>query len=101
MGLGRGYRREGCGHGETGWGLRQGAFYKGRGLRWAWAAGGVAYMGGVGERGAWLGKMGVSSDPTPISSRCRNDEKTAADYKIQGGSVLHLVLALRGGGAGR
>ena len=28
---------------------------------------------------------------------CRNDEKTAADYKIQGGSVLHLVLALRGG----
>jgi hypothetical protein len=29
---------------------------------------------------------------------CRNDEKTAADYKILGGSVLHLVLALRGGG---
>ena len=28
----------------------------------------------------------------------RNDDKTAADYKIQGGSVLHLVLALRGGG---
>ena len=27
----------------------------------------------------------------------RNDEKTASDYKIQGGSVLHLVLALRGG----
>ena len=27
----------------------------------------------------------------------RNDDKTAADYKIQGGSVLHLVLALRGG----
>merc|ERR1719225_2424032 len=26
-----------------------------------------------------------------------NDEKTAADYKVQGGSVLHLVLALRGG----
>merc|ERR1712223_1152499 len=25
-----------------------------------------------------------------------NDEKTAADYKVQGGSVLHLVLALRG-----
>jgi ubiquitin-like protein Nedd8 len=24
-----------------------------------------------------------------------NDEKTAADYKVQGGSVLHLVLALR------
>ena len=28
---------------------------------------------------------------------CRNDEKTAADYKVTGGSVLHLVLALRGG----
>merc|ERR1711990_950045 len=26
-----------------------------------------------------------------------NDEKIAADYKVQGGSVLHLVLALRGG----
>lgn len=35
------------------------------------------------------------------SGKQMNDEKTAADYKIQGGSVLHLVLALRGGGAGR
>ena len=26
-----------------------------------------------------------------------NDEKSASDYKIEGGSVLHLVLALRGG----
>ena len=26
-----------------------------------------------------------------------NDEKTASDYKVSGGSVLHLVLALRGG----
>lgn len=34
-----------------------------------------------------------SVSPLPL----RNDEKTAADYKIQGGSVLHLVLALRGG----
>ncbi|GAM22387.1 hypothetical protein SAMD00019534_055620 [Acytostelium subglobosum LB1] len=25
------------------------------------------------------------------------DEKTAKDYSIEGGSVLHLVLALRGG----
>jgi len=25
------------------------------------------------------------------------DEKTAADYNIEAGSVLHLVLALRGG----
>jgi len=27
-----------------------------------------------------------------------NDDKTATDYGIEGGSVLHLVLALRGGG---
>ncbi|KAA8494178.1 Nedd8 [Porphyridium purpureum] len=27
------------------------------------------------------------------------DEKTANDYNIEGGSVLHLVIALRGGGA--
>ncbi|KAK6730191.1 hypothetical protein RB195_006948 [Necator americanus] len=26
-----------------------------------------------------------------------NDDKTATDYKVAGGSVLHLVLALRGG----
>ena len=25
------------------------------------------------------------------------DDKTAADYGVEGGSVLHLVLALRGG----
>ncbi|CAG8450812.1 13530_t:CDS:2 [Ambispora gerdemannii] len=25
------------------------------------------------------------------------DEKTASEYSIEGGSVLHLVLALRGG----
>ncbi|KAJ1518007.1 hypothetical protein HMI55_004033 [Coelomomyces lativittatus] len=27
----------------------------------------------------------------------RSDEKTIGDYNISGGSVLHLVLALRGG----
>jgi len=27
----------------------------------------------------------------------RNDDKTAQEYGIEGGSVLHLVLALRGG----
>uniref|UniRef100_A0A2K5LDT4 Ubiquitin-like protein NEDD8 n=1 Tax=Cercocebus atys TaxID=9531 RepID=A0A2K5LDT4_CERAT len=32
------------------------------------------------------------------SGKQMNDEKTAADYKILAGSVLHLVLALRGGG---
>nr|XP_035144284.1 NEDD8-like [Callithrix jacchus] len=32
------------------------------------------------------------------SGKQMNDEKTTADYKILGGSVLHLMLALRGGG---
>ncbi|XP_054011034.1 NEDD8 [Hylaeus anthracinus] len=32
-----------------------------------------------------------------FSGKQMNDEKTAHDYKVQGGSVLHLVLALRGG----
>lgn len=27
----------------------------------------------------------------------RNDEKTAAEYQLEGGATLHLVLALRGG----
>ncbi|XP_006870749.1 PREDICTED: NEDD8-like [Chrysochloris asiatica] len=31
------------------------------------------------------------------SGKHMNDEKTAADYKILGSSVFHLVLALRGG----
>jgi hypothetical protein len=31
------------------------------------------------------------------SSSCRNDDKFASEYNIEGGSVLHLVLALRGG----
>ncbi|RZF37539.1 hypothetical protein LSTR_LSTR008577 [Laodelphax striatellus] len=29
-----------------------------------------------------------------FSGKQMNDEKTAQDYKVQGGSVLHLVLAL-------
>lgn len=41
-----------------------------------------------------------------VSNLCRliyagkqlGDDKTAKDYNIEGGSVLHLVLALRGGG---
>jgi hypothetical protein len=37
--------------------------------------------------------------PVVASTHCpfRNDGKTAEDYKVLGGSVLHLVLALRGG----
>ncbi|NWT23598.1 NEDD8 protein, partial [Cardinalis cardinalis] len=49
---------------------------------------GVTSQQGVTQRGRGLFYKGVWS---------KNDEKTAADYKIQGGSVLHLVLALRGG----
>jgi hypothetical protein len=29
-----------------------------------------------------------------------NDDKMAKEYNIEGGSVLHLVLALRGGSSG-
>lgn len=32
-----------------------------------------------------------------FSGKQMNDDKTVSEYKIQGGSVLHLVLALRGG----
>lgn len=32
-----------------------------------------------------------------FSGKQMNDDKTAEEYHIQGGSVLHLVLALRGG----
>merc|ERR1711941_126901 len=32
-----------------------------------------------------------------FSGKQMSDEKTATDYKVVGGSVLHLVLALRGG----
>ena len=28
---------------------------------------------------------------------CRNDDKTASEYQLEGGATLHLVLALRGG----
>jgi hypothetical protein len=28
---------------------------------------------------------------------CRADDKSAADYNLEGGATLHLVLALRGG----
>lgn len=29
----------------------------------------------------------------------RSDDKTAAEYSLEGGATLHLVLALRGGRA--
>ena len=47
----------------------------------------------------WLcfGLVQLSRILAGLASFQMNDEKTAADYKVQGGSVLHLVLALRGG----
>lgn len=38
-----------------------------------------------------------SPTPNPTCPLFRNDDKTVTDYKVVGGSVLHLVLALRGG----
>jgi hypothetical protein len=32
-----------------------------------------------------------------LIQRYRADDKTAADYQLEGGATLHLVLALRGG----
>lgn len=32
-----------------------------------------------------------------IRGECRADDKTAAEYNLEGGATLHLVLALRGG----
>jgi len=31
------------------------------------------------------------------ASTYRSDDKTAEEYKLEGGATLHLVLALRGG----
>lgn len=32
-----------------------------------------------------------------LTFESRADDKTAADYQLEGGATLHLVLALRGG----
>ena len=64
------------------------------------------------QRGCWFlevtPNLRLTSIPRPRNPPCSlifagkamNDEKMAKDYNIEGGSVLHLVLALRGG-AGR
>ena len=48
--------------------------------------------------------VALDSRPLPLSAsrlifggKQMNDDRTAKDYNIEGGSVLHLVLALRGG----
>jgi ubiquitin-like protein Nedd8 len=40
------------------------------------------------------GRHGMGSEANVL---CRADDKTAADYQLEGGATLHLVLALRGG----
>ena len=46
-------------------------------------------------------RTGAPPHPPPFSlifaGKQMNDDKTAREYNIEGGSVLHLVLALRGG----
>ena len=44
-----------------------------------------------------MGGWGVDGRSLIFAGKQMNDEKTAKDYNIEGGSVLHLVLALRGG----
>ena len=46
--------------------------------------------------------LSACSNPSPprrliFAGKQMNDDKTAKEYNIEGGSVLHLVLALRGG----
>ena len=59
--------------------------------------------GAPGVRGcvrAWLtrrARAGVCGISLIFGGKQMSDEKTARDYNIEGGSVLHLVLALRGG----
>lgn len=58
----------------------------------------------------WQADVSTSFSPAPISpiraflpedhsinTGARSDDKTAADYQLEGGATLHLVLALRGG----
>ena len=51
-----------------------------------------------------LGAVAVALTPLPtralrliFGGKQMNDDRTAKEYNIEGGSVLHLVLALRGG----
>ena len=48
---------------------------------------------------ARLTQRACASSPASLifGGKQMSDEKTARDYNIEGGSVLHLVLALRGG----
>lgn len=44
--------------------------------------------------GKGSGRRGADTE----SRVSRADDKTAAEYNLEGGATLHLVLALRGGG---
>lgn len=43
------------------------------------------------------GSGGGGEGGTDTSIVSRADDKTAEEYKLEGGATLHLVLALRGG----
>ena len=63
-----------------------------------WGVGG----GGRGSRFAsapesWTWSQPQPAPPPPLPGKQMADDKKASEYNIEGGSVLHLVLALRGG----
>ena len=67
---------------------------------------GVVLDGALGDHGPEATPLTVSVcrhlPPTRLifAGKAMNDDKMAKDYNIEGGSVLHLVLALRGGSGG-
>jgi len=42
-------------------------------------------------------RPGTEADVSRNTRHYRADDKTAAEYNLEGGATLHLVLALRGG----
>lgn len=49
------------------------------------------------RRSAAWGDEGVKESTLTIAGHFRADDRTAAEYNLEGGATLHLVLALRGG----
>ena len=48
----------------------------------------------------YLIRKPTKTQSSPFLYTYRQDDKMASDFGIQAGAVLHLVLALRGGGGG-
>jgi ubiquitin-like protein Nedd8 len=55
--------------------------------------------GGKQMYGYFTARLDTTNELSPDRADTLNraDEKTAADYQLEGGNTLHLVLALRGG----